>query len=231
MEGRGARSRRRAGPAWLATLAGALLLMTAGFAVGLVAGILFEEPGLVIDQIAGRATEVPLPGETPPAVPQTPDVAAAPTAEPDPAQPAASPQAEVPVAAEALLEPAPAPAQATSEPAASPPPPAVSSAPPPRSGYSVQVGAYGDEAGAQRLAESVGKSGFPVYVSTTAAKGARYRVRVGPVASRDEARQLAARLEREFELKTWVLSEAGPVQGPRAASPAGPRERTRESRP
>lgn len=210
MEGRSARSRRGPGPAWLATLAGALLLVSAGFAVGLVAGILFEEPGLVIDQIAGRATEVPLPGETPPAEPQMPDVAAAPLVQ---AAPAASPPEEVPVAAEVLPEPAAAAPEAAASRA-----PAVASAPPPRSGYSVQVGAYGDEAGAQRLADSVGKAGFPVYVSTSAAKGARYRVRVGPVASRDEARQLAARLERQLELKTWVLSEAGP-RGPGESRP------------
>jgi DedD protein len=180
--------------------------MGAGFAVGLVAGILFEEPGLVIDQIAGRATEVPLAAETQPAGSQTPDVAAAPVSE---AVLAPSPPEEVPAAEQAIPEPASKPAPAAPAPAASRAS-AGSPAPRPRSGYSVQVGAYGDEAGARRLAERVGEAGFPAYVSTTLGRGARYRVRVGPVASRDEARQLATRLERELELKTWVLSETGP---------------------
>jgi DedD protein len=204
MEGRGARGRRGAGAGWLATLAGALLLMVAGFAVGLVSGILFEEPDLVIDQIAGRATEVPLPGETEPAQPGTPDVAAPPAA----IAPATSPPAQG-AAAQGEPEPEVPPAQPAAAAPERPEPPPVS-APPPRSGYAVQVGAYTEQGGAQRLADELEEAGFPVYVSTGEARGARYRVRVGPVASRDEARQLAARLEREQKLKTWVLSEAGP---------------------
>jgi DedD protein len=204
MEGRGARGRRGAGGGWLATLMGALLLMVAGFAVGLVAGILFEEPDLVIDQIAGRATEVPLPADADPEQPGAPDVAAPPVAIAPPASPPGQ---------GAAAQPEPEPEPALTQPAAAipePPEPPPVSAPPPRSGYAVQVGAYGDQGGARRLVDELEEAGFAVYVSTSEAKGARYRVRVGPVASRDEARRLAARLEREQKLKTWVLSEAGP---------------------
>jgi len=56
------RRRAREGPGWFATLGGALLLVVVGFGVGLVAGAAFEEPGLVMDHLAGRTTDVPLPG-------------------------------------------------------------------------------------------------------------------------------------------------------------------------
>jgi DedD protein len=85
---------KRAGPGWIATLAGALLLIVAGFGVGLVAGAAYEEPELVVDHLAGKTTEVPLPEKAPPrvhedatdaseaeargAAPRTPDVSSAP---------------------------------------------------------------------------------------------------------------------------------------------------------
>ena len=37
--------------------------------------------------------------------------------------------------------------------------------------------------------------------------GARWRVRVGPVADRAEAERLSARLKRDEKLPTWVLDE------------------------
>ena len=46
------------GPSWIATLAGALLLIVAGFGIGLVAGAAYEEPSLVAEHLAGGATEV-----------------------------------------------------------------------------------------------------------------------------------------------------------------------------
>jgi len=59
---------KRAGPGWIATLAGALLLIVAGFGVGLVAGAAYEEPALVVDHLSGKTTEVPLPEQAPPRV-------------------------------------------------------------------------------------------------------------------------------------------------------------------
>ena len=59
---------KKAGPGWIATLAGALLLIVAGFGVGLVAGAAYEEPELVVDHPAGKTTEVPLPEKAPPRV-------------------------------------------------------------------------------------------------------------------------------------------------------------------
>jgi DedD protein len=62
------REARRVGPGWIATISGALLLIVLGFGVGLVAGAAYEEPGLVVDSLAGRTREVPLPAEAPPPV-------------------------------------------------------------------------------------------------------------------------------------------------------------------
>jgi cell division septation protein DedD len=56
---------RKAGPGWIATIAGALLLVVAGFGVGLVAGAAYEEPALVVDHLTGKTTEVPLPEQAP----------------------------------------------------------------------------------------------------------------------------------------------------------------------
>ncbi len=59
---------KKSGPGWIATIGGALLLIVAGFGVGLVAGAASEEPGLVVDLVASKTTEVPLPEQAPPRV-------------------------------------------------------------------------------------------------------------------------------------------------------------------
>jgi cell division septation protein DedD len=59
---------RQAGPGWIATIAGALLLIVAGFGVGLVAGAAYEEPDLVVDHLAGKTTELKVPKQSPPHV-------------------------------------------------------------------------------------------------------------------------------------------------------------------
>ena len=59
---------KKAGPGWIATIAGALLLIVVGFGVGLVAGAAYEEPGLVADHLTGKTTEVPLPATAEPRV-------------------------------------------------------------------------------------------------------------------------------------------------------------------
>jgi len=80
---------KKAGPGWIATLAGALLLIVAGFGVGLVAGAAYEEPALVVDHLSGKTTELPLPAQAPPRVHELVKDAAD-TAKADAAQSAAS---------------------------------------------------------------------------------------------------------------------------------------------
>ena len=62
-----------------------------------------------------------------------------------------------------------------------------------------------------KLASSLRSSGLPVYVSPSAAAEGdqRWRVRVGPLATREEADRIAARLKAKEKLPTWVLSEDG----------------------
>ncbi|MBW2422566.1 MAG: SPOR domain-containing protein, partial [Deltaproteobacteria bacterium] len=84
--------------------------------------------------------------------------------------------------------------------------------PPPAAGggFSVQVGSFAQSEGAEKVAQELQGKGYPVYVTPAAvAGGGRWRVRVGPVDTRDEAEGFAARLKREEQLPTWVLSEGG----------------------
>ena len=54
------RSDERDGAAgWLASLLGAVVLIVGGFALGLVAGLVTEEPELVVGHLAGRGEQVP----------------------------------------------------------------------------------------------------------------------------------------------------------------------------
>ena len=163
---------RARGPGWLATLAGAALLIAVGFAVGLFAGALWEEPSLVAEQVAGRTSEVPLPETAP--------------------------------AADAPAKPSGA-AAANAAPRA---PAAVSSAPPAR-GFAVQVGAFATAPAAEELARELRRLGQSAYVADQGGSGARFKVRVGPIATRAQADALADRLKREQRLPTWVLARDG----------------------
>jgi DedD protein len=177
-----------------------ILLIVVGFGVGLLAGVAFEEPDLVLGGMAGEMEDVDL--EAIDGEPEAPEAhredplppLGSDVARRDPAGPAprAAPRNE------GARAPAPPPVAA----------PAAVSAPPPGGGFSVQVGAFSESASADRLRGSLRKGGFPVYVQKDTGSGkARWRVRVGPVASRDEAEQLAARLEGEQQLPTWILAE------------------------
>ena len=78
-------------------------------------------------------------------------------------------------------------------------------------GFAVQVGAFADSASAERLANSLRGKGFRVYVSGSREEGAsRWRVRVGPMETREAAERSAARLKAEETLPTWVLEEGRP---------------------
>jgi len=160
---------KRSGPGWIATIAGALLLVVLGFGVGLVAGAAYEEPALVADHLAGNTTDVPLPPAAEPRVrEQTKDATQT------------EPEARAPAAARAG--------------AAAP------------GGFAVQVGAFATGAAADGLAEELRALGHAAYVADEGGNGARYKVRVGPIASRADADALADRLKREQRLPTWVLT-------------------------
>jgi cell division septation protein DedD len=180
------RRRRAEGKGLLATLVAAALVVSGGFAVGLIAGIVFEEPGLMLDYWTGRTT--PVTGA---------DVAAR-------SEPKGTP---VPADGQAGSSPrrgAPAHATDSSDGRS-----LDVAAAPPSSGFAVQVGAFSEASAARRLAGELRAAELPVYVVPgSAAADARWRVRVGPVSTRREAERLATRLKRREKLPTWVLSES-----------------------
>ena len=71
-------------------------------------------------------------------------------------------------------------------------------------GYTVQVGAFGARAAADALRARLAASGHDAYVAEGEPPGARYRVRVGAYATRDEARLAARRLALERQIATYV---------------------------
>ncbi len=160
---------KQAGPGWIATIGGALLLIVAGFGVGLVAGGAYEEPTLVVDHLAGKTTAAPLPERAPSRVREGTQDASA------------------------------------TDPTRAAPTPSVAGAPP-RSGFAVQVGAFATGSAADGLAAELKKLGHVAYVADEGGNGARYKVRVGPIASRADADALADKLKREQRLPTWVLA-------------------------
>jgi cell division septation protein DedD len=183
---------RQAGSFWRALfgVGGLLLLAVPGFAVGLFAGVVWREPTLVASHFFGGTREVAL-APAPPAgaPPASGDVAAAPPGAPAPA-------------AEAPAAPAAAPAKAA-EPA-----PALASLSQPAVRLAVQVGAFGDAESARKLSDSLRAKGFHAFVSpSTGDAGQRWRVRVGPMGSREEADRVAAKLKSEARLPTWVVED------------------------
>jgi DedD protein len=202
------RQGEQAGTGWLATLSGALLLLAVGFAVGLLAGTLWEAPDLVMAYLAGRTTELPLAQE----------ISAAPV---EPAEPPKRETQARPLGARAAppelpsagvaAEGAPVSAPPPVPPAEPPAPRAKPSAPRPGSpaqgGFAIQVGAFGDADSAAQLAGKLKARGFSAYVHGGEGAGpASFRVRVGPVASREEATRLASKLKSDLRLPTWILS-------------------------
>lgn len=203
---------RDSGSRWLVTLLGVVVLVAGGFAMGLVVGVVSQEPDLVVGHLAGRSEELHWaagaePADGPGFAPDAArDVAAAPPAAhvtTSPKPPERAPTEQRGAAAE------PAGAAAPADVALAP---AAVSAPPQRSdtGYSIQVGAFAESATADGVAGELSEKGLPVYVTPGADSGdRRWRVRVGPFATRPEAAALAQRLKTEEGLPTWVLAEEG----------------------
>jgi cell division septation protein DedD len=79
----------------------------------------------------------------------------------------------------------------------------VTAATPGEQGWSIQVGAFAEEASAQRLAAGL-RERYPVWVLPASGPGDRWRVRIQPIADEAEARSLADQLKRQDRLPTWV---------------------------
>jgi DedD protein len=106
--------------------------------------------------------------------------------------PAAAATTPVEPAAPAAATTPPAPPAPAAPPAAGPGGKAAASAP--GTGWVVQLGSFASHANAEQLARKVHAQGFTVSVSQGSGGRRLYRVRVGPVADRPAAVQLAQRL-------------------------------------
>jgi len=146
-------------------------------------------PGPSAPSATAQASRAPAPAGEPGTLDETPqsgaaldppDVAAA-------AGPAPSPPAEQAADSDA--------APASAAPAASSPP-AESAKPAEAGGWVVQVGAFGSGDAARRLVDELSAAGFEAHVAPVTRSGRTlHRVRVGPVAERPAADQLAQRME------------------------------------
>jgi DedD protein len=140
-----------------------------------------------------RLGDDPEPEPAPAAAPEPAVAAAPPPAVSAPAPPAvAEPPAETPAPVVTAREPAPRPVAS----AATPPKPATAAAPPAAKGdWVVQLGSFGEEANARRLAQRVDGFGHKAVVSSVRSNGRTlYRVRVGPMATRGAADATASAL-------------------------------------
>ncbi len=211
--GRSAPRRSRAG--WLATLVGLSLLAIPGFGLGLLAGVAWEDPGLLMSYLAGGTEEVSWgsPAKRPPDVaapaPRPPPPAGATQGTPQQSatrKPAERSAAGAQRAASERSSPRPGAGEQSSSRRVTPLAPAE-----PQGHFSVQVGAFAEGRAAEQLAATLRGKGYPVYVSAGAGTGsARWRVRVGPLASREAADRSASRLKAEERLPTWVVDESRP---------------------
>ena len=114
-----------------------------------------------------------------------------------PAPPAPAPEPEV----KPEVKPAPAPASA----------PATTASPAPASTFQVQLGAFQDEARAERLAKRVAHAGFPATVTPVDLpdRGRFYRVRLKPELPHAQAKRLLARLEKKMPKQKAILVPSG----------------------
>jgi cell division protein FtsN len=185
--------------AWTVTLVGGLVLVAAGFSSGVLLGVMTEEPQLVTGHLAGRSESVPwmIEAERASAVGSAPDAIVA-----------ARPLPQVAAAPAQAVEKAVPPAPVKAKPKRASELPAVAAQPP--SGFVIQVGAFSSSEAARAMIEKLKNQGYKSYVAAgAAARDGRWRVRIGPFTTREAADSKAARIKREQNLPTWVLSEEG----------------------
>ena len=102
------------------------------------------------------------------------------------------------------LKPADSPPPVASVPA--PKPVAVASPEPTSSGFAIQVAALSKRAEAESVARGLSAKGYSAYVMTPDSAAPQvFRVRVGKFKDRREADSVAARLQKEEQLKPWIV--------------------------
>jgi len=196
---------------WFSILTVGAIVVSAGLALGLVAGVTWEEPGLVIGWLAGETdgikwgidergvAESRLPDGVLAMDEEAIDVAAPPplgdrAIDANPSRGRASPPTSSGVD------------RPKSDPLVRRDSRQATFKGPETGKFSVQVGAFSERGGADELSASLRKAGYNVYLSDSR-QGARWRVRVGPHSTRTAAENTAKRLEATQQLPTWVLRE------------------------
>jgi cell division septation protein DedD len=175
------------------------VVIAAGFVVGAIAGVTWEEPGLVVGYLSGQTEGINWGVEA-----EDPEAGglAADGADPEPPSVAAPPPLGLRKAPDvAVSDRTRSGAGDASARKAAP------ASTRPAAGFAVQVGAFSEKSAARTLAASLRAHGYPVYLSPTQGDPASWRVRVGPLGTRLEAEKAARRLETTEKLPTWVLGE------------------------
>ena len=180
--------RTESGQGFLTTLLGIIVLVAVGFALGLVVGVVSEEPDLVAGHVAGRSTEVDW------TVPDQGEVGSV-EVEADGETAQVFPRRTT--IEEERAEVIEVPREAV---------PAGGALKRSEEGFSIQVGAFGAESPARAMASRLRDSGYSV-ILIPPSEDDRWRVRVGPVSGKIEAEQIARRLKVEEGLPTWVIAE------------------------
>lgn len=215
------RSKRASSPSWLASLMGAVFLISAGFMLGLVVGVVKEEPELVMGHLSGQSEEIRWSEQE--AEQGMPDVSArGPLLDEAEEPPVNQPWADDTIALDPPIAIVAAAEDRASRGYETPQPRLISSLPAPAKaapkitrsvqsrGYSVQVGAFSESSAADRVLDDLRSKGFSVYITPSAgSRDGRWRVRVGPMDTRAEALEVAQQLKTQERLPTWVLSEGG----------------------
>jgi cell division septation protein DedD len=210
-----------------------VVLVGLGFGLGLAIGLVTEEPALLYGHLRGASESVPLAeSQRILDVPNPPvgvvasdtrsgargtEVAARPDPSPrgpavvaaggsQPKAPAELPKVSAPrpVVTSAAVAPRNAVAQPQPQPQPHPQPSPQRRAETGRD-WAIQVGAFSDEATAQRLVDTLEAKNYPVAVVASSGAAQRWRVRVQPVRGEDRARGMADRLKREERLPTWMI--------------------------
>jgi hypothetical protein len=176
---------------WPSIIAVGVVVVASGFVVGVIAGITWEEPGLVVGYLSGQTEGINWGVEAEGL--EAGDLAADGAISEPPSVAAPPPLGRRKVPDAAVSDRARSGA-------------GVASARP-AGGFAVQVGAFSEKSAARALANSLRAHGYPVYLSPTEGDPANWRVRVGPLGTRPEAEKAARRLETTEKLPTWVLGE------------------------
>ncbi len=142
--------------------------------------------------VAAATPAAPPPGAAAPSPEPAKPVAAAPKPEPKPQAPPATPKPETPKPA--------LPERSTITVSTAPAAPAASSV-----GFAVQLGAFGKPADANALRDRVRAAGFSAFTEQVRTdSGVLHRVRVGPVANRNDAEQLKAQVASKIGISGMV---------------------------